>query len=279
MGIAEIGRTIYVLDVTLRRLAIFEPSGSLVHSIGFEDAGMSTHYPLRFAGSDRGAIILDITVPMGNERLVTAAHLDITGKPVHQDTVLVYRRTRDRLRLTAPGTPSYSVFPPYSPSLQWTPVAEGVAFWQGPGLGLTVVGLNGDTVTSLSLPIDDRLEVAEEDREFWFQDAIPQEMFGQKGVFEPLRKTARRTVDFPRFHPLVFELIGAPDHTIWIRRTPDGRNQTWDIVDASGQLVGRTSLSPGQFLMAVMPEYIVVKAIDGLDTESVEIYRCASVGM
>ena len=62
------------------------------------------------------------------------------------------------------------------------------------------------------------IEVTSEDREFWLQDAIPQEFLGQR-PFEPLREKARRTVDFPRYHPLMFEdlgrtgrpLVGAPD--------------------------------------------------------------------
>ncbi len=70
---------------------------------------------------------------------------------------------------------------------------------------------------------------------------------------------------------------GAPDDDLlWVRRTPDGRDQIWDVVDLRGQVVGRVSMAPGRTLMAVLPGRVVAKATDDLGTESVEVYRCGT---
>ena len=130
----------------------------------------------------------------------------------------------------------------------------------------------------VSLALDDRFEVTAEDREYWFQNAIPQEFMGQR-VFEPLRREARRTVDFPRYHPLAFDLLSAPGDVLWVRRTPDGKDQVWDVVDAQGQPAGRVALAPDQALMAVIPDHMVLRVTDALGVESVEVHRCSTGGL
>ena len=64
-----------------------------------------------------------------------------------------------------------------------------------------------------------------------------------------------------------------------MRRTPDGRNQIWDIVDAGGHPAGRIALAPDQALMAVIPDHLVPKVTDALGVESVEVHECCAGGL
>lgn len=275
-GIALVEHRVHVLDGGQRRLSIFDSTGALVRTVNLHDAGLAPYYPRRLERAEADAILFDLAEPMGDERIIIARTFAASAdeESARQDTVLVYpRTTATRLRLTAPGAPGLTVSSPYSPAPQWTPVSEGVAFWQGPDAEVRILGFDGDLRSVVSLALDDRFEITAEDRESWFQNTIPEELFGQR-VFEPLREEARRTVDFPRHHPLMFELVGDPNDFLWVRRTPDGRDQVWDIVDTQGQIANRVSLTPGQTLLAVVPEHLVVKVTDDLGVESVEVLRC-----
>ena len=277
-GIALVETHLHVLDGSQRRLSIFESTGALVRTVNLLDAGLPPYYPRRLERTQGDPALFDLSEPMGDERIIIARTFPASAdeESVRQDTVLVYpRTTATRLRLTAPGAPGLSVSPPYSPTPQWTPVSGGVAFWLGRDAEVRILGFDGVLRSVVSLPLDDRFEVTAEDREFWFQNAIPQEVFGQR-VFEPLREEARRTVDFPRYHPLVFELVGGQNDLLWVRRTPDGRDQVWDIVDSQGQIASRVSLPPGQTLLAMVPDHLVVKVTDDLGAESVEVLGCGN---
>ena len=274
-GVALVGGRLYVLDGSQRRLSIFESSGDLVRTVNLLDG----YYPRRLERGGDGTVLFDLSEPMGDERIIVARTVGASADEdwARQDTVISYARsTVARVRLRAPGAPSYRVSPPYSAAPQWAPVSGGVALWPGPGPEVGILKLGGGLESAVLLPFDDRFQVTDDDREFWFRNAIPTELFGQR-VFEPLRAEARRTVEFPRDHPLVFELLGGPDDRLWVRRTPDGRDQIWDIVDSQGQLASRVSLTPGQALMAVIPDHLVVKATDDLGVESVEVQRCGSL--
>ena len=276
-GVTSVGRHVYALDGNQGRLSIFEFTGDLVRTVSLRDVGMSGNLARRLhrAGGDR--FLIELAVPMGNERTIIARAFGASTAedPVRQDTVLVYPRRTATLRLTAPGSPGLTLSPPYSPDPKWTPVSGGVAFWQGPDPEVRILGFDGEQRSMVSLALGDRFEVTAEDREYWLQNEIPQEFQGQR-VFEPLRQEARRTVDFPQYHPLLFELLNGPDDLLWVRRTPDGRDQVWDVVDAEGQLASRVSLASGQALMAVIPDHLVVGVTDDLGVESVEIQRCGS---
>ncbi len=276
-GVALAGRHVYVVDAEQRRLSIFEFTGDLVHTVQLRDLGMPDDRPTGLDRAGGETLLFELSVPMGNERSFFARSFGASANevPVRRDTVSVYPKWAATLHLTAEGSPSYSLPPPYSPTLQWASVSEGVAFWQGPGSEVRILGFDGTLKSVVSLALDDRFEVTEEDREFWFQNAIPQEVFGQR-VFEPLRRKARRTVDFPRHHPPVFELLGAGEF-LYVRRTPDGRDEVWDIADFQGQTINRVSLAQDQTLMTVIPDHMVLKVTDALGVESVEVHRCSSL--
>ncbi len=277
-GVTSVGRHVYALDGNQGRLSIFEFTADVVRTVSLRDFGMSGTLARRLHRVGGGRFLIELAVPMGNERTIIARAFGASAAedPVRQDTVHVYQRRTATLRLTAPDSPGLTLSPPYSPDPTWTPVSGGVAFWQGPGPEVRMIGFDGAQETVISLALDDRFEVTTEDREYWLQNEIPQEFQGQR-VFEPLRQEARRTVDFPQYHPLLFELLNGPDDVLWVRRTPDGRDQVWDIADALGQLAGRVSLAPGQVLMAVVPDHLVLKVTDALGVESIEVHRCGSV--
>lgn len=276
-GVTSVGRHVYALDGNLGRLSVFEYTGDLVRTVSLRDIGLSGYLARRLHRDGGGTVVLGLAVPMGNERVIVARSLGASADedPVRRDTVHVYPRRTSTLRLTAPGAPGLTLSPPYSPDPKWTPVSGGVAFWQGPEPEVRILGLDGEQKSVVRLALDDRFEVTAEDREYWLQNEIPQDFQGQR-VFEPLREEARRTVDFPRYHPLMFELLGGPDDLLWVRRTPDGRDQVWDITDVHGQLASRVLLAPGQVLMAVIPDHLVLKVTDALGVESVEVHRCGS---
>lgn len=273
--IALVGDHVYVLDGNRGRLSIFKVSGELVRTVALQNFGMPPNFPRRLdrAGGDR--VLIGLSVPMGNEESIISRSFGASASedPAHQDTVIVYPKRTATLRLTAQGAPGLTLSSPYSPAPQWTHIAGSVGFWQGPDSDIRILGFDGVLKSVISLALNERFEVTAEDREFWIQNEIPQEVFGQR-VFEPLREKARRTVDFPRYHPLVFELLGGPDDLLWVRRTPDGRDQVWDVVDTQGARAGRVSLTPGQALMAVIPGHLVLKVTEDLGVESIEVHQC-----
>ena len=69
-------------------------------------------------------------------------------------------------------------------------------------------------------------------------------------------------------------ILGGPDDLLWVHRTPNGRDQVWDVVNTQGQLASRVSLASGQALMSVIPDHLVLKVTDDLGVESIEVYRC-----
>lgn len=277
-GITLVGEHVYVLDGNQGRLSIFELTGELVRTIPLQRFGMPPNFPRWLYRATGDTVLFGLSVPMGNERMIIARSFGASASedPIHQDTVIVFPARTTSLRLTAPGAPSLTLSPPYSPEPQWTPVSGGVAFWQGLDSDIQILGLDGVLKSAISLTLDDRLEVTSEDREFWLQDAIPQEFSGQR-VFEPLRVKARQTVDFPRYHPLMSRILGGPDSLLWVRRTPNGRDQVWDVLDTQGQLASRVSLASGQALMSVIPDHLVLKVTDELGVESIEVHRCRSL--
>ena len=273
------GRHVYALGADQVRLSIFEFAGDLLRTVRLRDFGLSSYRPRRLEMAEGDTVLFEGFVPMANERIIIARSFGASanGDSVRRDSVIVYPQRTANLRLTAPGAPGLTLSHPYSPTPQWTPVSGGVAFWRGPDPEVRILGFDGEQRSVVSLALDDRFEVTEEDREYWFQNAIPNEVFGQRGVFDPLRDVARRTVDFPRYHPTMFDLLRGPDELLWVRRTPAGRDQVWDVVDAQGQPASRVALGPDQALMAVIPDRLVLKVTDALGVESVEVHQCRAV--
>lgn len=278
-GIALIGLHVYALDIGQDRLSIFDFTGNVVRTVKIQDLDVSPSQALRrLEQTERGTVLIELAQRTGKDRIIIAQTIGPTPTAdSHQDTVTAFAMTdATDLQLVAVGSPSYTLPPPYSSVAQWTPIADGLALWQGPEPEIQILDLDGTVRSTLSLDLADRFEITAEDREHWLQNAIPQEFMGQK-IFEPVREQARQTVDFPQYHPPVFELLSGPGNLLWIRRTPNSREtQIWDVTDSRGRSAGQISLSPGQRLMAVIPDHLLLRSTDEFGVESVEVHRCAS---
>ena len=277
-GIELVGRHVYALDTNQERLSIFELTGELVRTVRLQDFGVTPpQSSVRLERTEGEAILIGMGEIMGTERIITAQTIRTNpAEDSSQDTVAIYQySTAPVLHLAAEGAPSYSLPPPYSPSARWTSTADGIVLWRGPDTEVSILNFDGTPKSTLSLALDDRFEITEEDREHWLQNAIPREFMGQR-VFEPVRQKARETVDFPLYHPPVFGLLSGPDNLLWVRRTPRGREtQVWDVVDSQGQPAARVSFAAGLALMAIIPNHLVLRSADEFDVESIELHRCS----
>ncbi len=271
-GVALLGDHLYAVDANQARVSVFELAGDLVRTIALRDHGISLR-PTRTGRTESNALIFGLRQPMGDARTVASWSFGVgadAGSVQHRTIIAWERGTTIRLE----GPPGFTLVPPFTPVPRWAAMADGVAWWEGTDAEVRILGVDGELVGAIPLTFEDRFEVTEEDREYWLQDEFPQELFGQRGVLDVVREEARQTVDFPSHHPLAYQLMGGPEGHLWVRRTPDGRDQIWDIVDSGGEVGGRVSLAPGEILMAVIPGHLVVQTIDELGVESVDVQRC-----
>lgn len=268
-GVAWVGAQVYALDTTQRRVSIFDSGGNLARTEPLRGLGLPYANRLHHASGD--TVVVRAYAPMGDANAIVAWTADgVTG------TVLAFDDPPDELRLEAPGAPGLTLRQPFSSYPRWTVVAEQVVYWPGTGQELLVVGLDGRVASTIALPTEDRIAVTAGDRERWFRTGIPTEFMGRR-PFEPLRRRARQTVDFPEHHPSVLGLLGGADGAIWVKRqtslAEESRGQAWDVVDKDGRFVSRISLPVGHLLMAVLPEHVVVRTTTELGSDVIQLHR------
>lgn len=264
-----VGEQVYALDTTQRRVSIFDLEGRLLLTRQLRGLGLPYANRLHHASGD--TVVVRAYAPMDDANAVVAWTADgVAG------TVLTFDDPPGKLRLEAPGAPGLTLRRPFSPYPKWTVVSGEVVYWPGAGEELQVVGLDGAATSSLVLPVKDRIEVTAGDRERWFRTGIPTEFMGRR-PFEPLRREARQTVEFPEWHPAVLGLLGAPDDAVWVKRQgslpADSRGEMWDIVDKGGESVDRVTLPVGHLLMAVRTEHVVVRTTSELVGDLVQVHR------
>ena len=268
-GVALVGERVYALDTTQRRVSIFDLDGHLVLTRQLRGLGLPYANRLHHASGD--TVVVRAYAPMGDANAVIAW----TGDGV-AGTVWSFDDPPDRLRLEAPGAPGLTLRRPFSPYPRWAVVSGGVVYWPGTGTELQVVGLDGKATSSYVLPGNEPVEVTPGDREQWFRTGIPTEFRGRR-PFEPLRRKARQTVEFPEHHPAVLGLLGAADGAVWVKRQTslraESRGQVWDVVDEDGALIDRVTLPVGHLLMAVLPEHVVVKTASEFVGDLVQVHR------
>jgi len=180
------------------------------------------------------------------------------------------------VRLMARGSPTYSVAPPFSPTPAWAALpGGGVAFWDGGSGAIARLDARGRPRGSVPLPRE-RYPVGAADREWWLNDAIPQEFMGRR-VFEPLRARARTELSFPSTFPVVLALLADPAGGVWIRRTPPPGGEVWAWVDEDGTRA-RLRLPPGRELIAIGPAALAARSRDAAGRPVVELYRKPAPG-
>jgi hypothetical protein len=247
---------VLVYDMQLGKIASYSRTGTFVQarSVGVLN-GVNT--------TGRDTVVGSAEPTSGMRRV-----LRLRGTRV--DTLFEYR-VSGQIRLTAPGSPSYTVTPPYAAVPQWAALPGGrVAIWDAGRPRLVVRSLSGEP--SVAFPLSpSRYRVSAQDRDLWLNEAIPTEFMGQR-VFEPIRAAARRTVSFPDFLPPVLAILGDPSGGAWVRQTTSATGETWTLVNQDGPHA-TFRLPPGRKLLAVGQTEIAAVTRDEDEVESVEIYR------
>ncbi|MXX72663.1 MAG: hypothetical protein F4205_14915 [Gemmatimonadetes bacterium] len=264
-----VGGQVYALDTTQRRVSVFDLTGRL--QLTTPVTGLGLPYANRLEHASGDTMVIRAYAPMGDANALVAWTVEgVAG------TVLSFDDPPEELRLEAPGAPGLTLRPPFSPYPRWTVVSGQLVYWPAHGEELQIVGLDGTQTTSIVLPIEDRFEITAGDREWWFRTGIPTEFRGRR-PFEPLRRVARQTVDFPPHQPLVLELLGAPNGAVWVKRqtslSDESRGQVWDVVDREGGFVDRITLPVGHLLMAVLAEHVVIRTTTELGSDVVQVHR------
>lgn len=258
--IAWSGDAIVVLDVEHRKLVSFDEAGTLQES---RSLGNEWANRLFVVGSDT---ILGAFVPMTRERAV----IRIRGS--RADTLFSYSGSQQQIRLEAPGSPSLTLTEPFVAQTVWTVLPAGrLAVWRAGSSSIEVLDLEGNR-TSVIQNVRESRVVTGADRQFWFDDAIPSEFMGRRGIFDPLRTRARDVVRFPERFPAVLELVGDPRGGIWIRQTTAGSGEVWVYRELDGSERGSIRLPVGRQLLRVAEEALVALAIDEYEVEQIEVY-------
>lgn len=186
------------------------------------------------------------------------------------DTIARYT-VPEQVRLTAPGSPSLTLSPPFAAGPLWAALpGRRVAAWSGVAPAILVLDTHGRTVGQLPLPRT-RFPVTRADREWWIAREIPEDFMGRK-VFEPLRRKARDEMEFPSHFPVAIAFLADPDGGVWLKRTTSGSGEVWTLVTTGGERES-FKLPAGRELLAVGATELAVRARDDLDVETLEIYR------
>ena len=267
-SVALVGPLVYAVDLNQQRLNAFDTRSDAVETRRGTELGLAD--PAYVARLERvGNVLLVMPFePMGRGVAVVAWR----GQAGSADTLVAYERPARSIGLDGP--PRFGVPPPFTIGPLWTATTQGIAYYPDEVVtDLRIVALDGSVVSRRNLSLVDRFEATAADREWWMDQHIPQEFAGRRGVFDAVRNQARETLDFPDHLPSVLDLVGGPKGDVWVLRTPTAAGQTWDVVDATGEVSGRVEFPAGWRLAAVLAESIVVIVTDELGVETVQVHR------
>ena len=148
---------------------------------------------------------------------------------------------------------------------------------------ILVMGLTGDTITTLPVPFEslpvpaDAMEKLSEDVEY---------------TGGGLRYTLTTTFVYPNHYPGFGRLVAGPEEELWVMAYPpakepfhvweltnpaysghlDDGGARWRVVGRDGRSIAELRTPPGFFLVEVGADYILGVSKDDLDRESVEVY-------
>lgn len=254
------GDRVFVLDQNQHKLVVFGIDGSFRSSRDLGGVWANRIFVVQ------GDTLLGTFVPMSEERAV------VRLRGASADTLLEYRRPESRLRLTAPGAPSWTATQPFTAVDRWTVLPDAaVAHWDRRTGVLRFIDFAGVEVASIRVPPPE-FPVTAADREHWVQTSIPSEFMGQR-VFEPLRPVAREQAEFPEHFPPVMDLLPDPSGAVWVKRRITSSGEHWILLDRTGAELGALTLPVGEELLHVGADELLVRAVDELGVESVVRYR------
>lgn len=252
--------SIFVLDVGRPKFVRYDEDGAFVASRPTE--GMRA-LRMWIRGTDT---VLATFTPMTDAR--AAVRLDAGGI----DTLFAWEERGPSIRLEAEGAPSFTVKPPFAPQVVWTVLADGALVRYEPSSNrLEWLDRDGRRTAATAVPWEG-LPLADEDREWWIDDTIPEDFMGQR-VFEPLRPVARERLEFPERLPPVLDAMEDAVGGVWLRRSTPVRGERWALVRRDGVLRGEIVLPAGRELLATGEAELFALARDDLGIERVEVYR------
>lgn len=257
--VAWVDGSIFVLDVGQPKFVRYDEDGAFVASRPTE--GLRARR-LWIRGIDT---VLATFTPMTDAR---AAVRLVTGGI---DTLFAWEERGPSIRLEAEGAPSFTVKPPFQPQVVWTVLADGALVRYEPGSNrLEWLDRDGRRTAATAVPWEG-LPLADEDREWWIDDTIPEEFMGQR-VFEPLRPVARERLEFPERLPPVLDAIEDAVGGVWLRRSTPVRGERWALVGRDGVLRGEIVLPARRELLATGETELFALARDELGIERIEAY-------
>lgn len=267
-SVALVGGTVYAVDLNQQQLEVFDATSDSAATIRMDALGLTLPAYVSRLERTGNVLLLRPMDPMGRGALVVAWR----GEEGVLDTLANYERPPRSIRLDGP--PTFPVPQPFAIGPLWTSTPRGVAYYPGDGAThLEEITLDGSAASQRDLSFGDSYRAADSEREWWMDQHIPQEFAGRRGVFDAVRSQAREMLDFPSHLPPVLDLMGGSGRDVWVLRRPVASGQTWDVVDASGELSGRVELPAGSRLVAVLTDRVVVIVADELGVETVQVHR------
>lgn len=160
----------------------------------------------------------------GGDTLISLFPRGSAGMPITRQagseryTLATLPRVAKAVTLSAEGSPSLRLAAPFTPRETWTNHSRGgIVVWDGQSPYLERIDREGQVVSHLPLPTG-RYPVSAADQAAWADRAVPSgDMAGRGDIFKSLRAAARDQASFPDYHSPVYELIGGPDDSVWIR--------------------------------------------------------------
>lgn len=267
-SVALVGGTVYAVDLNQQQLEVFDATSDSAETTRMDALGLTLPAYVSRLEKTGNVLLLRPMDPMGRGASVVAWR----GEEGVLDTLASYERPPRSIRLDGP--PTFPVPQPFAIGPLWTSTPWGVAYYPGDGAThLEEITLDGSAASQRNLSFGDSYRAADPEREWWMDQHIPHEFGGRRGVFDAVRSQAREVLDFPSHLPPVLGLMGGSRRDVWVLRRPVASGQTWDVVDASGELSGRVEFPAGSRLVAVLADRVVVIVADQLGVETVQVHR------
>jgi hypothetical protein len=255
--------TLYAIDLGHRRILYFSREGELLRSSNVRPPPVSPPFfpSMPFAVFPDGSMAIGTAfpanIPAQDLRRVPQLRVDRTGEVLDTVTWIGYERTGRRAnyqeRPLSVGSPlSDDAFAMFSEdgALVAT-IDRTVAAGAGPAsFGITLTGAGGDTLYSRRydyVPVPVATTVI---------DSIVAERANVvAGAFEDPREAApfvRSAMFLPAYFPPVSTVRFGDGGELWVRREDlSGRDQTWMVLDASGELIADATLPAGLEVMVI----------------------------
>ncbi len=247
-----LGDTLYVPDITNRRVNRFTPDGEPLGSFALD---LSSGIPMAWQDDGSGRIVTQLRP------------LDLPGQPatdsmdvfvlrgaggVITDTLLAV--PSGRTFSFASGGPRFRFF---SPEPVWALAGEsGLLFGVNDVYSLTLYGADGTPRRVIRMPFE-RLPVTESDQAMMTEAMV--RLWKEFGIEGPQLEGLRQSVGFAESYPAYASVRGGPAGSIWVQHlqvpgdlSPEERDSFnpqlgfggsgWDVFDPEGRFLGQVDM-------------------------------------